>query len=428
METTQALKIILIDDEPDLCDAVGNVMTKAGFSFECALTGKDGLERVKKSMPDVVILDMVLPDTDGLTVLKQLKEFEPDLPVVILTGHENVKSAVETMKDGAYTYMAKPFSNEELEITVRHATETWQLLKEVRFLRLKVNSWLAERGFFTVSESMKKVAKLIEAVSPTNTTVLLLGESGTGKELIANAIHKVSSRAGGTFVPVDLTACPETLVESELFGHERGAFTGAVATRQGKVEQANGGTLFLDEIANLPMHIQSKLLRMLEGRTIERLGGRREIPVNIRVIAATNIDLKKSIEEWRFKADLYHRLNEFLIQIPPLRERSGDIMLLVDHFIRAFNKEMRKKVTGISPEALKKLEAYSWPGNIRELKNTIKRCMVVASKRITAVDLPAEIKDSLSSAVFVPHGKGFKDSIREATRDVEKKLIIDALT
>ena len=423
----ETLKVVLIDDETDLCDAVGKVMIRAGFSFESAHTGKDGMEKVHKHMPDVVILDMVLPDTTGLTVLKQLKEFEPDLPVIVLTGHENVKSAVEMMKDGAYTYMSKPFSNDELEITVRHAADTWRLLKEVRYLRLKVNSWLAERGLFTLSESMKRVAKLIELVSPTDATVLLLGESGTGKELIANAIHKVSSRAGGPFVPVDLTSCPETLVESELFGHERGAFTGAVTGRPGKVEMADRGTLFLDEIGNLPTNIQAKLLRMLEGRKIERLGGRKEIPVNIRVIAATNIDLKKAIEKDLFRADLYHRLNEFLIQIPPLRERPEDILLLVDHFIRSFNEEMRKSITGISSEALKKLSDYSWPGNVRELKNTIKRCMVLASKRITASDLPPEIKDVASSTLSLPHNMGLKNALKEMTKDAERNLIIDAL-
>lgn len=421
------MKVVLIDDEPDLCDAVGKVMTKAGFSFESAITGKEGLEKVRGSMTDVVILDMVLPDTNGLVMLKALKEIEPDLPVIILTGHETVKSAVETMREGAYTYMTKPFSNDELEITVRHAADTWQLVKEVRFLRLKVHSWLAERGLFTISESMKRVAKLIESVSQTDVTVLLTGESGTGKELISNAIHKGSRRSGGPFVPVDLTACPETLVESELFGHERGAFTGAVASRSGKVEMANGGTLFLDEIGNLPPHIQAKLLRMLENRVVERLGGRREIPVNIRVIAATNINLKKAIESGSFKTDLYHRLNEFPIEIPPLRERVEDISFLTDHFIKSFNREMHKKITGISSDALKKLETYPWPGNVRELKNTIKRCMVVASKKITVEHLPSEVRKISADSIALPANRGLRESVKEVTREVEKKLIMEAL-
>lgn len=420
-------KVFLIDDERDLSDAVGKVMRKAGYLFDYALTGKEGLEKVKATLPDVVILDMVLPDTNGSRVLMQLKEIEPDLPVIILTGHEAVKDAVASMRDGAYTYMAKPFSNDELEITVRHAMDTWCMVKELRFLRLRVHSALAERGLFTTSVAMKKVARLIESVAQTDATVLLTGESGTGKELIANAIHMGSRRAAGPFVPVDLTACPETLVESELFGHERGAFTGASIARPGKVELADGGTLFLDEIDNLPAHIQAKLLRVLESRVVERIGGRRGIPVDIRVVAATNTDLKKAITDGRFKSDLYHRLNEFPIELPPLRERVEDIPLLVDHFIKVFNKEMHKKVTGVSRATLGRMETYPWPGNVRELKNTIKRCMVMASKNITEEDLPPEVRRLSADCLAVPTGKGLRESARVVTQEVEKKLIREAL-
>ncbi len=420
-------KVFLIDDEKDLTDSVGKVMLRAGYQFGYALTGREGLKKVREMLPDVVILDMVLPDTNGARVLTQLKEIEPDLPVIILTGHETVKDAVGTMKDGAYTYMAKPFSNDELEITVRHAIDTWCMIKELRFLRVRVHSVLAERGLFTTSDAMKKVARLIESVAQTDATVLLTGESGTGKELIANAIHKGSPRSGRPFVTVDLTACPETLVEGELFGHERGAFTGAHAARPGKVELANGGTLFLDEIGNLPSHIQVKLLRVLESRVVERIGGRRATPVDIRVVAATNKDLKKAVADGNFRLDLYHRLNEFPIELPPLRERIEDIPLLTDHFIQVFNKEMHKKVSGVSRNALKKLEIYPWPGNVRELKNTIKRCMVMASKVITAEDLPSEVRKITAEGIPVPTGRGLRESAKVVTQEVEKKLIREAL-
>lgn len=419
--------MLIIDDERDICEAIKRVMVRA--SIECAIgnTGKEALPLVETFKPDVVLLDLVLPDTDGLSVLKQLKQVEPDLPIVILTGHETVKSVVEAMKGGAFTYITKPFDNEELEIIVRQAATNWMLVKEVRYLRVRMHAWLKDRGIITASESMKSLAKLIESVAPTNATVLITGESGTGKELIATAIHKSSPRANYPFIPIDLSACPETLVESELFGYEHGAFTGAVASHAGKIELANGGTLFMDEIGNITKQVQAKLLRVLESKVIERIGGKRQIPVDIRVIAATNVDIKEAVRKGDIKSDLYYRINEFPIHIPPLRERASDIPLLVDFFIHRYNSEMKRKILGISNGALAKLERYPWPGNVRELKNIIKRCMVVADRKITSENLPPEMK--FASADSIPtHFKGsLKEAVKEAVEVVERRMILEAL-
>ena len=427
MDTQSSIKVLIIDDEVDLCAAVGKVMIKAGFSFESVNSGQEGIAMVETSKPDVVLLDLVLPDTDGLIVLNQIKQFEPDLPVIILTGHETVRTAVDAMKSGAFTYMTKPFNNEELELTVRNAAQNWQLLKEVRYLKARMHAWLAEQGIITASESMKSLSKFVEAVAPTDTSVLLTGESGTGKELVATAIHNGSRRSGNPFVPIDLSACPETLIESELFGYEKGSFTGAVASRLGKIEMANGGTVFLDEIGNLPVHIQAKLLRVLESRKTERLGGRKLIPVDVRIIAATNVDLKEAIKAGKFRDDLFHRLNEFPIHIPPLRERREDVPLLVDYFIQRFNKEMGKKISGISNDAIRKFESYPWPGNVRELKNVVKRGMVIANRKITMEDIPPEMKSRSDDTSLITGSGGLREAAKEAVAAVEKRLIIETL-
>lgn len=427
MNADHDIKILLIDDEKDLCEAVGKVMSKAGLQFKCALTGHDGIARAMDWTPDVVVLDMVLPDTDGLAVLGQLKQSEPDLPVVILTGHETVRTAVDAMKGGAFTYMTKPFDNSELEFTVRQAAKTWQLMKEVRYLRTRMHAWLAEQGVITASDSMKALGKSVEAVAATDASVLIVGESGTGKELIATAVHNGSKRSKKPFVPADLSACPETLVESEIFGYERGAFTGAVSGRAGKLEMANGGTIFLDEIGNLPVNVQAKLLRVLETRRLERIGGKRDMPIDLRIIAASNIDLKDAIRKEKFRGDLYHRLNEFPITIPPLRNRVEDIPLLVDYFIRRFNREMDKRIVGISSDAVRRFEMYPWPGNVRELKNIVKRCMVVAEKKITLDDLPPELKSHAEDTISIVANHGLKGAVDEAVAAVEKRLIIETL-
>lgn len=427
MDIQPSIKILIIDDETDLCEAVKKIMVKAGFELASANTGKNGLSLAETFKPDVILLDLVLPDTDGLVVLKQLKQIEHDIPIIILTGHETVKSAVEAMKGGAFTYMTKPFNNEELEIMVRQAAANWMLVKEVRYLRTRMHSWLAEQGIITASDSMKSLAKLVEMVAPTDATVLIAGESGTGKELVATAIHKGSPRINHPFIPIDLSTCPETLVESELFGYERGAFTGAVASRAGKIEMASGGTVFLDEIGNLPKQVQAKLLRVLETKVVERIGGKKQIPVDIRVIVATNIDIKEAVKNDNFKLDLYHRLNEFPIHIPPLRERVEDIPLLADYFIHRYNEEMRKKITGVSSDALAKLEAYPWPGNVRELKNIIKRCMIVADEKITYEDLAPEVRSLSVDTTAITANRGLREAANEAVAAVEKRLIIETL-
>lgn len=423
----EPIKVLIIDDDINLCELVHNILKTAGFECISANKGYIGLDLVQKFKPDVVLLDLSLPDTGGISVLKELKKIEPCLPVVILTGQETVKSAVETMKNGAFNYMSKPFNNNELEVMLRQAASNWLSVKEARYLRTMMHKWLAEQGLISASDSMKAIAKLVEAVASTDATVLITGESGVGKELIASAIHKGSSRADQAFIPIDLSTSPETLIESELFGYERGAFTGAVSSRAGKIEAACGGTVFLDEIGNLPKHVQAKLLRVIETKIIERIGGKKQIPVNIRFIAAANIDIKEAIAKDSFKADLYHRLNEFPIHIPPLRERREDIPLLTEHFIHRYNEELGKNISGVSSDALSKLETYSWPGNVRELKNLIKRCMLVANNKITYNDLPLEVRSFSNDTVSITAAGSLKNAVNTAVSAVEKRLITETL-
>lgn len=426
-------RILIIDDEKAVRDVLARVLRQAEFDTDFATTGSQGTAAVKTSLPDLVILDLVLPDLDGLEVLRQLKTIDVKLPIIILTGNENLKTAVEAMKKGAFYYITKPFDNEELLVTVKKSLETSQMEREVIELRHQVEQHHSFKKIIGESEAIRKTMKLLKAVTETDATILLVGESGTGKELIARSVHNASPRRQKRFTPVDCASLPSTLIESELFGVEKGAFTGATKTRMGKFEVTNGGTIFLDEIGNVSLEIQPKLLRVLEEFTIEKLGENHPIEVDVRVIAATNVDLEEAVTKGTFRRDLYHRLQEFPVHIPALRERGEDVLLFAEHFIKEFNGELNVQIKEISLGVKALMMAYSWPGNVRELKNIIKRAMIMAEGNIlTTRFLPQEIRATQSKLAPLREDAFNLDSIshlplkkatQQAIRVVETVLI-----
>ncbi|AET66269.1 response regulator with CheY-like receiver, AAA-type ATPase, and DNA-binding domains [Desulfosporosinus orientis DSM 765] len=367
-------KILIADDEANMRWVLERALTKAGYEVETAEDGQLALERAAAEHPDLILLDLKMPKLDGMRVLKTLKELFPELLIVMMTAHGSTSTAVEAMKAGAHDYLLKPFDIEELLITVDKALQVESLREQVDYLKGEIQN----DGWQLVgkSEEMLAVKQLVERVALTPATVLVQGESGTGKEMVAHAVHTLSPRAKGPFIRVNCAALTETLLESELFGHEKGAFTGAHARKIGRFELADTGTLFLDEISELSFNVQAKLLRVLQERTFERVGGEKTIKVDVRIIAATNRNLLAEVEDGRFRADLYYRLNVFPIAIPPLRERREDIPCLVEHFLEKLRNYGQIKT--LSPIVLTQLMAYDWPGNVRELENVIERMVIVS--------------------------------------------------
>jgi len=381
-------RILIADDEANMRWVLERTLSKAGYDVETAEDGQLALDRALAERPDLVLVDLKMPKLDGLSVLRKLKEHYPDLMIVMMTAHGSTASAIEAMKAGAHDYLMKPFDVEELLITISKAFEVERLREQVDYLKGEVqsNSWQLVGN----SEVMQKVKHLVERVALTPATVLIQGESGTGKELVANAIHTLSPRVEGPFIRVNCAALTETLLESELFGHEKGAFTGAHARKTGRFELAEGGTLFLDEIGELSLNVQAKLLRVLQERTFERVGGEKTIKVDVRIIAATNRDLLKETQEGRFREDLYYRLSVFPISIPPLRERQEDIPYLAEHFLKKLRNYGQSKTLGSG--VLNQLMAYSWPGNVRELENVIERMVIISSGTVIGADGLSVIK------------------------------------
>ena len=383
--------ILVVDDDPGLRDSL-RVILEDEYEVLDVPDGRQALEVVRSYQVDLVLLDIRMPGMDGISVLERVKALDEQTEVILVTAVKEVRSAVAAMKLGAFDYLTKPFEEEEVLSAIGRALEKRALEREVVFLR----SELARRqGFDEIvgrHPEMQKLALLIGQVARTTSTVLITGESGTGKELIARAIHRQGPRKDKPFVPVNLPTLTETLIESELFGHERGAFTGAYQRRLGKFELAQGGTLFLDEVGALKSELQAKLLRVLQEREIERVGGTRRIGIDVRVIAATNMDLKKAVSDRAFRDDLYYRLNVVPINVCPLRERQSDIPLIVDHFLRKYNQELSRHIAGVAPDALVCLQEYPWPGNVRELQNVIERSVaLVEGPTIQLRDLPVEL-------------------------------------
>src|SRR3989338_3246000 len=370
-------KILIVEDNKDMQFNLSSVLKDAGFEAVVAGDGKRTLKEVEKSSPNLVLLDIKLPDMDGISILEEIKKNDKDVVVIMLTAYGDVKGAVRAMKLGAFDYVAKPFDNEELILIVKKALQTQSLSREVESLRKKLGEKTLGEETMGESPLIKQVLKQVEIIAPTAMTVILQGESGTGKEVIANLIHRKSKRKDKPLVAVDCSSIPETLVESELFGYEKGAFTGADDRKEGKFEQANGGTLFFDEVTNLPNAVQMKLLRVIQERKLQHLGGKRDIGVDVRIIVATNINLSDAVKAGKFRDDLFHRLNEFHINLPPLRERKEDFPILTKYFLEMADLELGKKVEGFSGDAMKFLLVYHWPGNVRELKNVIKKAVQI---------------------------------------------------
>ncbi len=414
-------KILIIDDEKHLCWALEKAMRQEGYQALSATSGKKGLELIKEESPSLVILDLKMPEMDGLEVLRKAREIQPGLPVIMLTAHGTIETAIEAMKIGAVDYLTKPFDLEELKIVIKQNLMVSRLVTEVNFLRNE----LAKKYTNLIGESkaIQEIKRLIEKVAKSNATVLITGESGTGKEVAALAIHQQSLRKDGPFVPVNCAALPEQLLESELFGHEKGAFTGAVARKLGRFELADRGTIFLDEITEIPLSMQVKLLRVLQEKSFERVGGTETLCVDVRVIAATNRDIASAMQQGQFREDLYYRLNVFQIHMPPLRERKEDIPLLAQHFVEKFRPTYL--VNKISPAAMELLVRYHWPGNIRELQNVIERAAIICQgNEILPEHLPKELlaaqKTTAGPVINFPD-QGI------SLEEVEKELILKAL-
>lgn len=410
-EVERVRRILVADDEANMRWVLERALTKAGYEVETVEDGQLALDRALAERPDLVLVDLKMPKMDGLSVLHILKERYPDLLIVMMTAHGSTTTAVEAMKAGAQDYLMKPFDIDELLITVAKAFEVESLREQVDYLKGG-----AQHGGWQLvgdSEEIQAVKHLAERVAPTPATVLIQGESGTGKELVAQAIHTLSPRVDGPFIRVNCAALTENLLESELFGHEKGAFTGAHARKTGRFELADSGTLFLDEIAELSFNVQAKLLRVLQERTFERVGGEKTIKVDVRIIAATNRDLLKEAQEGRFREDLYYRLNVFPISVPPLRERREDISLLTEHFLGKFRTYGGSKTLG--PGVLSHLMAYTWPGNVRELENVVERMVIISQGVVIGMDsLPlfdtsSKLAKNPGSFVLPPEGVSLEE-------------------
>jgi DNA-binding NtrC family response regulator len=385
----QGIGILVVDDEFSVRDSLYNWFKTEGYRTDTAENGMEALKKLQENPWDIVLLDIKMPGMDGVELQRHIKKIDSTIIVIMITAYATVDTAVETMKEGAYDYLSKPVDPDKLSILIRNAVNQRRLMAENIQLRQKVEELSLQDEIVGESPQIKKILEMIDTVAKTDATVMIRGESGTGKELVAQAIHSKSNRRYFPIISINCGAFPEGLLESELFGHEKGAFTGAQYKRKGKLEMANGGTIFFDEIGNITAKMQMDLLRVIETKQFTPLGSNKVVNVDFRIIAATNSDLEKKVAEQDFREDLYYRLNVFSVQMPPLRERTADIGLIARYFLEKYARSMNKAVTEISPEAMKMLTQYNWPGNIRELRNTIERALVVVGKknRIEAEDL-----------------------------------------
>ncbi|NOQ86398.1 MAG: response regulator [Deltaproteobacteria bacterium] len=421
--------ILVVEDDNATRDTMIDLLSEAGYEVESARNGEEAIAMAREYTFDIVITDLKMPKGDGIQVLEQIKKIDNRTIVIICTGYGTVDTAVKAMKLGAYEYITKPIKIEEIKLVVQRALDYQRLKTENVLLQKQLKAKYKFKNLIGDSEVMQQSFQFIEKIAATNSTVMICGESGTGKELVARAIHYNSDRRNEPMVPVNCGAIPEDLLESELFGYEKGAFTGALKTRIGRFELANGGTVFLDEIGDMSPALQVKILRVLQEHEFERLGGVKSIKVDIRVIAATHRDLEKAVKQGTFREDLYYRLNVIPFILPPLRERGSDIPLLTNHFIGKFNIEKKQNINGISPEALKCLTRYHWPGNVRELENLIERLVILKGEGvIEQEDLPekilgAEWSDAVPSMDIPDSGISFNTAVSE----FERELILRAL-
>jgi two-component system response regulator HydG len=415
--------LLVADDDPGLRESLERTLTREGYRVVLASDGRAALERVQAGGVDLIVTDLRMPGLTGLELLRAAKAIMPDVDVILLTAFGTVEEAVKAMKDGAYDFLTKPFRREQLIKLVDKALERRDLIEQNKALKKQLEDIRAKGQMIGSSPAYRRMLSLVERVADSSATILIQGESGAGKELVARTIHERSGRRAGPFVAVNCAALPETLLESELFGYEKGAFTGAAGRKEGRFELANGGTLFLDEVADLSLVTQPKILRMLQEGEFERLGGTRTIQVDVRIVAATNQDLAEMVKEKRFREDLYYRLNVITVRVPPLRERHEDIRLLAQHYLRVYAAKNNRKLEGFSNEALERLESYAWPGNVRELENLIERMVLLARKdRIEAEDLPEEI-----AGVKRPPRDAILELVGTPLADIEQRLLDETL-
>ncbi|MBW2071068.1 MAG: sigma-54-dependent Fis family transcriptional regulator, partial [Deltaproteobacteria bacterium] len=419
-------KILVVDDDQGARDAL-QVILEDDYSVTLAASGQEALSLCMQASFDVVFLDVTMPELDGIEVLKRLKSMDDSMDVVMISASDKAQKAVQSIKLGAYDYITKPFEPDEILSAVSRVLEKRNLQRENRYLRSEVAYAFSHNEIITQNSAVARILELVRKVAPTTSSILIAGESGTGKELVARCLHRWSNRRDGPFVAINCAAIPGELMESELFGHERGAFTGAHNRSIGKFEYADGGTLFLDEIAALRLDLQAKLLRVIQEKEINRLGSNRNIKVDVRIVAASNTDLEKSIRNGTFRQDLYFRLNVIPIKLPPLRERLGDVPILAQHFVAKFNKQVKRQVLGFTPRALEALERYPWPGNIRELENLVERLVVLGrdNEPIAYEDLPLEL--ILDSVAPPETTSGERNGLLQARENFERQYIIRAL-
>jgi len=422
------MNILIIDDEEVLQDVLTSLIRREGHTTFSARTGEQGIDLLEREDVDLVVLDLMLPGMSGQEVLKQIRQRHPDVIVVVITAYSSIEGAIEAMREGAFHYIPKPFKNDEVLLTLKKGLEQRRLATENRELKAQLQQRFGFSNILGKSKAMQHVFELIRLAAPAKSNILILGESGTGKELVAKAIHHQSRRADGPFVTVNSGSMPADLLESNLFGHVKGAFTGAISNKKGLFEVAGGGSIFFDEIGNIPLDTQAKLLRVIQEREFMRLGGVEIIRAEVRIIAATNADLEEAVREGKFREDLYYRLNVITIPLPPLRERSEDVPLLARHFLQRFARENEKPLDEISPAAMELLLDYRWPGNVRELENVIERAVVLSSGAVLDVELlPSAVRQPTVTAApqasFPPEGLSFKEAVSE----YERQLIVKAL-
>jgi two-component system response regulator PilR (NtrC family) len=422
------MNVLIVDDEEVLQDVLTTLLRKAGYRPLSANSGEEALEVLDRETVDLVLLDLMLPGMHGMEVLREIRRRDANQVVVVITAFSSLETAIEAMRQGAFHYIPKPFKNEEVLLTVRKGLEQRRLTDENRALREQLRQRFAFDNIIGKSQPMQQVYELIQLAAPAKSNILILGESGTGKELVAKAIHHHSRRADGAFVTVNSGSMPADLLESNLFGHVRGAFTGAVTSKKGLFELADGGSIFFDEIGNIPLETQSKLLRVIQEREFMRLGGLETIKVDVRIIAATNAELEANVQQGQFREDLYYRLNVITVTLPPLRKRSEDIPLLAQTFLERYARENEKSIREIAPRAMELLLDYHWPGNVRELENAVERAVVLSTGELLVEELlPGSVR-SRDAAAFPlpnlpPNGIAFKDAIA----DYERQIIIRAL-
>ncbi len=423
-------RILLIDDEEIMHDVITTLLMKEQYELDAAFDGDAGLELFSSKPYDLVLLDLMLPGKDGFAILKEIRQLDPHAVVIMITADSKVEHAVQSVKDGAYDFVAKPFKNEKMLLVIKNGLHKRALEMENLYLRQSFQAHYSFDSIIGKSHAMKEIFRLIQQVAPTKSTVLITGESGTGKELVAKAIHNCSLRAEHPFIPLNCGNIPAELLESELFGYRKGAFTGAVATKKGLFEAAEGGTLFLDEIGNLSMELQAKLLRVIQEREFRRLGDVESLKVDVRILAATNEDLKDLVSQGRFREDLFYRLNVIKISLPPLRDRRDDIPILVEHFIQQYCRENGKKCCSLDKSAMEILMDHDWPGNVRELENVLERAVVLCGDEtcITPDLFPPEVIPrgqplAAKPAELPPDGLNLKDAVS----DYERSLILSAL-